>query len=94
MAEFREILKTGFESLHTFTRLSAYWHHFCAPQFNARNVKWLCHFPDMWWCAATGPIVHRGRDELAREEADRAERAAAEAAAAVAAAFAGGGGGV
>ena len=48
----------------------------------------------MWWCAATGPIVHRGRDELAREEADRAERAAAEAAAAVAAAFAGGGGGV
>ena len=67
MAEFREILKTGFESLHTFTRLSAYWHHFCTPQFNARNVKWLCHFPDMWWCAATGPIVHRGRDELARE---------------------------
>ena len=64
------------------------------PQFNSRNVKWLCHFPDMWWCAATGPIVHRGRDELAREEADRAERAAAEAAAAVAAAFAGGGGGV
>ena len=68
MAEFREILKTGFESLHTFTRLSAYWHHFCAPQFNSRNVKWLCHFPDMWWCAATGPIVHRGRDELAERD--------------------------
>ena len=69
MYEFREILKTGFESIETFVRLSAYWHHFCMPQFNSRNVKWLCHFPDMWWCAATGPIVHRGRDELAREEA-------------------------
>ena len=51
-----------------FVRLSKYWHHFCAPQFNSRNVKWLCHFPDMWWCAATGPIVHRGRDELAQRD--------------------------
>ena len=67
MTEFRGILKTGFESIETFVKLSAYWHHFCMPQFNSRNVKWLCHFPDMWWCAATGPIVHRGRDELARD---------------------------
>ena len=74
MAEFREILKTGFESLHTFTRLSAYWHHFCTPQFNARNVKWLCHFPDMWWCAATGPVVHRGRDELAKRDQEARQR--------------------
>ena len=57
----------GFESIETFVKLSAYWHHFCMPQFNSRNVKWLCHFPDMWWCAATGPIVHRGRGELARD---------------------------
>ena len=31
-------------------------------------MKWLCHFPDMWWCAATGPIVHRGRDELTQRD--------------------------
>ena len=65
---FERSSTTGFESIETFVKLSAYWHHFCAPQFNSRNVKWLCHFPDMWWCAATGPIVHRGRDELTQRD--------------------------